>query len=603
MLHIITRVSRYAHFEILVTEMEEFLEKYAAFRWILIVDNSKVSYEKILSLLNKHRLSGQAVIQNVTKDSDDTYMHGRMSLTASTLPDKDWVYFLDDDNLFNEEFFHIRFKEVEEDVIVVNQKYGVNQERFALPVFMRQGSVDIGQCFFRAKLFKEYTIGKEYVGDSAFIERLYIALVPFAFRGDLVSFYNAIKIEEKKLEIVKSEKTVKALIPYILCVDFDKELTNILTSHYPEFAEQELNIKYIKSSDSEILDEVSKCDLIVTPKENRPEVLLKLPLTFRKKWIELSDTLNAGTTAYWSFMENVLSNGDKAELVSFFTSTYKTNHEALSNLCNSIKNQTYDNWEWVIVDDSPDDSLVGLLNSFTENEIRIHVYRFEKKSQGVIGDAKYKAAMLTTGEILVEIDHDDILNPFCASLLFHAYRNFPEAGFYYSDCAEITPEHESLMYPEGWAYGFGGYKEERYFGKFYKVAKTPPINPRTIRDLVSVPNHVRAWKRDIYFRIGGHNRRLNIADDFEIIVRTFLETRMVHIPLCCYFQIMHESNSQSVNRQEISRKVIAIRNHYDERISRRFKELGIEDWCKGNNFYEKEEHAYFDGMANLILQL
>jgi len=100
---------------------------------------------------------------------------------------------------------------------------------------------------------------------------------------------------------------------------------------------------------------------------------------------------------------------------------------------------------------------------------------------------------------------------------------------------------------------------------------------------VGVPNHTRAWRRDTYFAVGGHNRNLPIADDYELIIRTFLHTTFVKIPKLGYLQFMHASNSQDVSRKDIQRKVKSIMYHYNDKIAERFTELGVKDWVYETN--------------------
>ena len=82
---------------------------------------------------------------------------------------------------------------------------------------------------------------------------------------------------------------------------------------------------------------------------------------------------------------------------------------------------------------------------------------------------------------------------------------------------------------------------------------------------------------------------LHVADDYELMVRTFLATRMGHIPKMAYVQYRNESgNTHQVRLQEIQRLVRYISLHYDERIHARLKELGVSDFIwdgKTPSFY------------------
>ena len=138
-------------------------------------------------------------------------------------------------------------------------------------------------------------------------------------------------------------------------------------------------------------------------------------------------------------------------------------------------------------------------------------------------------------------------------------------------------DDHGMTFRDGWAYGYGSYRDVEYQGRLYKSGSAGNINSKTIRHIISTPNHIRAWKRSFYESIGGHNKALPIADDYEIMVRTFLETRMVRVPKLCYIQ--HISNTtQQVRNRDIHRHVRSIRDHYDRMIHERFLELGCDDF-------------------------
>ena len=122
------------------------------------------------------------------------------------------------------------------------------------------------------------------------------------------------------------------------------------------------------------------------------------------------------------------------------------------------------------------------------------------------------------------------------------------------------------------------YADVEYRGRLYKSGSGGNINPKTIRHIVSTPNHIRAWRKSFYESIGGHNKELHVADDFEITVRTFLNTRMIRVPNLCYLQYAGGDTAQQTRNTDIQRHVRSIKAHYDRRIHDRFLELGCEDF-------------------------
>ena len=78
--------------------------------------------------------------------------------------------------------------------------------------------------------------------------------------------------------------------------------------------------------------------------------------------------------------------------------------------------------------------------------------------------------------------------------------------------------------------------------------------------------------------IGGHNRMLPIADDMDLMIRTFLVTTMVRIPKLCYLQFQDGTNTQRSRNMDIQRHVRYLAWKYDHRIHERFVALGVNDW-------------------------
>jgi SAM-dependent methyltransferase len=62
------------------------------------------------------------------------------------------------------------------------------------------------------------------------------------------------------------------------------------------------------------------------------------------------------------------------------------------------------------------------------------------------------------------------------------------------------------------------------------------------------PNHVRAFRRDIYEVIGGYNPELDVLDDQELMCRLYQHGEFFHIKKCLYFQRMHPKNTQRDTR-------------------------------------------------------
>jgi glycosyltransferase involved in cell wall biosynthesis len=337
--------------------------------------------------------------------------------------------------------------------------------------------------------------------------------------------------------------------------------------------------------------------------------LKKAPFEVRKRWIHydiLPDLNQLGLDAYNCYLRN-LFNGQGADdepLVTVFTPAYKSG-ERIHRPFRSLREQTFTNWEWIIVDDSDDGGeTFKMLNHLARKDHRIQVFKPWEHS-GMIGKLKNWACSLGKGHILVELDHDDALTDYALDFVVKGFRQFPDAGFLYTDCAEIFEDGTNFTYRKGWAFGYGSYADVEYRGTLYKSGSGGNMNAKTIRHIISSPNHLRAWRKSFYESIGGHNKELHVADDYEIMVRTFLHTRMVHVPRLCYIQYIGNSTQQARNK-DIHRHVRSIRAHYDRMIHERLLELGCEDFiwdekegCSDYTLPNPEVESHANWIANL----
>ena len=274
---------------------------------------------------------------------------------------------------------------------------------------------------------------------------------------------------------------------------------------------------------------------------------------------------------------------------SIFTPTYKTG-ERIRRTYESLVNQTLTNWEWVVVDDSPDNETWNILTEIAKNDYRVKLHRILPLSGGKVGLVKHRAATLGSGDWLVELDHDDALTTECLEICNDAILTYPDAGFLYSDVCEMYDDGEMKTYDHDWSgnwyarhdnyfdFGYAGHSWVNVDGKDILAHWYPDINPLSIRFNISMPDHVRMWERNLYHQIGGHNKNTPIADDLEIIIRSFLNTRMIHVKKVLYFQYNNRNSTVDNNATDINRRARLIRDYYDLAIHNRIQELGFHDW-------------------------
>lgn len=282
----------------------------------------------------------------------------------------------------------------------------------------------------------------------------------------------------------------------------------------------------------------------------------------------------------YQFYINTLD--DYLPVVSIFSPAHNT-FEKFDRCYEGVINQSFQNWEWIILDDSPDRKNFEYIESKIGNDPRIKLYKANRKDS-LVGSTKKQAASLCNGKYLLELDHDDELHHSALDYIVAAFKKYPDAGFCYTNCAEVYETGGSVNYGDGFAMQQGLHYNFHYKGVQMWGSDTP-INASTMRHIVGVPNHIRCWERDTYWKIGRHNNKLAIVDDYELLIRTFLNTKIIQIPEVLYVQYMNSggNNTQEPRRAEIQRLVDRVQKKYDKQIHDRILELGGDDWLWNND--------------------
>jgi len=569
-------------------------------KWWVVFDTRVIKDIDADFLANLQLLGGEALY---FKGENGDFGHTSLSKTIDRIEDG-FVYFLDDDNIIHENFYDKIYKSIKENPhkkgFIFSQKVGGKDWtgldiREAKSENTKVQHIDMAQFLLSRELIGDNRfIQGDYKADGYFIEKIYNDNKnDFFFIEEPLCYYNWLK-------------TTSNFTPKVLFIG--KEEPVLKSWKATNYESDDLRVFYRKD-DSDLqqtLREVNP-DAIVTNSEqwqDFPQLSVQ-PGDLRSRWIHIKDVDgNTGEHAYQCAMSYILNNN--SDLVSYFTPIYNIG-EKLRQAYQSLRNQNNPNWEWVLVNDSTDGGVtLKVAEELAMNDNRVKVYDFREKSGGIVGESKYRAACLTRGDIIAEFDHDDYLLPTCTDTLFNAHKRYPDCGFYYTDCVELDNGWNSLTYGDGFAFGYGHYRDEFVFDRVMKVAMSFNINPKTIRHIVGVPNHIRAWRRDVYFKAGAHNRRLSIADDYELLVRTFLVTKLLRIPRLEYLQFIHNdgNNTHNISRADIQRRVRTIAHYYNEKIKARFEELGLKDWAYEGNpqnpTWVDSRFGQDEGYANLV---
>lgn len=235
---------------------------------------------------------------------------------------------------------------------------------------------------------------------------------------------------------------------------------------------------------------------------------------------------------------------------SIITATHLKN-SFLEELYDSLLEQTHTDWEWVLYLNGTATPSQIEMRIRNDDRVKIHV---DDSDQTKVGFLKNKAFHLGQGDVLVEVDHDDILTSDCLAELETAFQD-DTIGFVYSDNAIYHMNGEFVPYDQsfGWTY-----KKFNWKGRELTSMDSFPPSSRSMTYIWFAPDHVRAWRTEVYRGIGGHNHDLDICDDHELMIRTYLASKMYHIPKVLYIYRVTGNNTWLERNQAIQKTTVEI---------------------------------------------
>lgn len=126
----------------------------------------------------------------------------------------------------------------------------------------------------------------------------------------------------------------------------------------------------------------------------------------------------------------------KSKLVSIILPAYNC-EKYIASTIKSVQNQSFNNWELIIVDDGSIDNTVEICNYFSKNDSRIRVFQVQNNG---VSKARNIGISVAKGEYITFLDSDDLL---CnktieksiasigdADLLIWGYETFPDKKIY-----------------------------------------------------------------------------------------------------------------------------------------------------------------------------
>lgn len=311
----------------------------------------------------------------------------------------------------------------------------------------------------------------------------------------------------------------------------------------------------------------------------------------RNRWLHFKSIDDIGEfnqKVNFCFLSHVVS-ADRASTrpaFSIFTTTFNSYHRIL-RCYESIRRQSFRDWEWVVLDDSGDDNHFVFLQNLFKTDPKVRLFRRSKNS-GIIGDVKNEASSLCRGKYVLEMDHDDEITPDVLENAVRVFESDAEVGFVYMDTINIHEDGRNFIWGDSVSKGYGCYYSMKFRDKWMYVYITPNINNITLSHITCLPNHPRIWRRDILFKVGGFSEFLPIVDDQELILRTAINTKTARVHQFAYLQYMNDggNNFTWIRNEEIQRVGPLVTDHFNRNV------VDVDEAMKIRDAYEDPQYKF-----------
>jgi len=380
--------------------------------------------------------------------------------------------------------------------------------------------------------------------------------------------------------------------PFVILFRYNKYsiIDDYINNHVDHYNCTFINIKSNQDDILKLFNENYNILLTVGPSEYNEYKFIDniIPERFKHKWFhktieDIKNINDINLLFNHNFILNIIKPRIQTRpIFSIFTTCYNS-YEFIKVAYDSIKTQTLIDWEWVILDDSTKDDHFEYLKQIFKDDYKVRLYKRHQNS-GNIGNVKNEVISLCRGKYLLEMDHDDIIINTCLMDATNIFEKDSDVGFIYADTIPLYRNFNPFSYGKNIGKGYGSEYKFFYNGNWINSYLTPNINNITLSHLVCCPNHPRMWRSETLNRLENYSEYLPICDDYEILLRTCLNCKVVKINKPLYIQFTNENgnNFSTIRNKEINRigpKFIypMFYNYYN-----------VNEKCKELNGYENE---------------
>lgn len=257
-----------------------------------------------------------------------------------------------------------------------------------------------------------------------------------------------------------------------------------------------------------------------------------------------------------------------APRISIIIPMYNTPIKFFEELVECVKAQTYSNWELCLADGTGKESESGEYAKNCASVDNRIIYKLLDSNDGISGNTN-QALNMATGDFVVLMDHDDLIDVDALYYLVRAVNENPNTDSVYSDEDKMDMEGKTFFEPN--------YKSD--------------FNIDLLRNCNYIC-HIFMTRTKIAKEIGGFRKEYDGAQDFDFIFRCVEKSRYVaHVPRVIYHWRCHVNSTAAVPESKMyayNSGVNSIKGHFERTGISMSADMGPSFGYYKNNYILKD---------------
>ena len=229
------------------------------------------------------------------------------------------------------------------------------------------------------------------------------------------------------------------------------------------------------------------------------------------------------------------------------------NHaDFLDQRIQSVLNQTYQNFELILLDDSSTDNSKEILSNF-KNHPKVSHFEINEMNSGSPFNQWGKGIELAKGEFIWIAESDDYCSNNFLETAVNEHRNNPDCGMIYVKTNYIDP-HNNVLPPDDYQINLNNLFQAsgRFSGKDY--IEEYLIKKNTILNASSL-----IFNKALFLKSGGFDSKLKYCGDYYLYFKMLHYTNIYYINEALNFRRQHNNSHTSSLQGEWLDELIEIR--------------------------------------------